>query len=267
MKKIKLNNGLEMPMLGLGTFKNNDENTKKSFENALNIGYTMFDTARVYKNEYAFKALLDSSKIDREKIWITGKVWTREFSDIEAEVDRALKANGLEYFDMYLLHWPRSYEENANAWKQMEKIYQKGKVKSIGISNFQIHHVENLLKTAKVIPVINQVECHPNLPQYNLQSKCEEYGIRLQSYCSFMKNEEKIELKKIADKYNATPYQIILSWLIKRNIAVIPKSAFSNEMSENINSLTINLDEDDLLLIEECNEAKRYYPDPDNHNF
>ncbi len=267
MKKLKLNNDTEIPMIGLGTFRNNDDKTTESLKIAIKNGYQMIDTAKVYENEESIKQIVTNNIIKRDEIWITSKVWTTEFTNIEEELDRALNATGLDYFDMYLLHWPRSYAENADAWKQMEAIYRSGKVKAIGVANFQIHHIDKLMETAEITPVINQVECHPNLPQYHLQNICEKYGIKLQSYCSFMKNEAKIVIDEIAKKHSVSSYQVILAWLIERQIIVIPMSKYESEMIENINSLNLQLDKDDLELIKKANKAVRYYPDPDNHKF
>ncbi len=262
-----LNNGIEIPNLGLGTFRNKDENTADSIITAIDNGYRLIDTAKVYNNEEAIKQAIASTQVDRKQLHITSKVWTKQFTNIKQEVKRALAACGLEYFDTYMLHWPRSYAENALAWQQMEEIYDAGLVKSIGVCNFQIHHIDKLMETAKVTPVINQVECHPNLPQYHLQQVCDTYGIKLQSYCSLMQGESTEAVNQVAQKYGVKKEQIILKWLINRGILVIPKSANKERQIINFDAQKIELSDDDMLLIAKDNIAKRYYPDPDNHLF
>ncbi|MGL5316387.1 MAG: aldo/keto reductase [Peptostreptococcaceae bacterium] len=269
MEYATLSNGLQMPKFGLGTFRATGEEATNAFLSAINEGYKMIDTAKVYENEECLKEALEISSVDRKDLWITSKVWTTEFTDIRTEVLRALEATGAEYFDLYLLHWPRSYEENAKAWAQMEEIYKEGLVKAIGVSNFQIHHLDRLLETATIKPMINQVEAHPNLPQYNLQDYCAKFDCRIESYCSFMKNEclEKEELVQVAKKHNVTVYEVILAWLMKRDIIVIPMSTNKEEQAINLKSLELKLDDEDMELIKKANKAKRYYPCPDNHKF
>lgn len=269
MRYLTLHNGVKMPQIGLGTFRATGDNAKKAIISAIEIGYRMIDTAKVYENETALKDALKESNVDRKDLWITSKVWTTEFTEIEKECRRALEATGLEYFDLYLLHWPRSEAENANAWKQMESLYQKGLVKAIGVSNFQIHHMRALMAEAKIAPMVNQVECHPNLPQYNLQIECQKYDCYLEAYCSFMKNEgtTKEQLVTVAKRYNVPVNSIILAWLIERGIIVIPMSLNEKHQRSNLESLEIKLDSEDIALISEVNKAVRYYPDPDNHKF
>lgn len=269
MEYITLSNGLQMPKFGLGTFRAKSDEAIRAFTDAIELGYPMIDSAKVYENEDAIKKALEISGIKRENIWITFKVWTTEFTDIRTEVLRAIEATGTQYFDLYLLHWPKSYAENAAAWKQMEEIYEEGLVKAIGVSNFQIHHLDRLLETAKIKPMINQVEAHPNLPQYILQDYCREFDCYIASYCSFMKNEclEKQQLVEVAKKHNCSVYDVILAWLMQRDIVVIPKSVNKDRLKSNMNALNITLDNEDFELIKKCNKAKRYYPCPDNHYF
>ncbi|OON94299.1 MAG: hypothetical protein ATN31_03720 [Candidatus Epulonipiscioides saccharophilum] len=269
MEYIKLSNGIKMPKFGLGTYLSKGEEGIEAIKEAIKLGYPMIDTARVYKNEQEIREALEITGIQRENIWITSKAWTKDFGDIRAEVVRALEAMGVKYFNLYLLHWPKTYVENADAWKQMEQIYEEGLVRAIGVSNFQIHHLDRLLKTAKIKPMINQVEAHPNLPQYNLQEYCEQFNCHLEAYGSFMNNEGKDmpELVEIAQKHDCSIYDVTLAWLMQRGIAVIPKSVTKSRIASNMNALNIKLDDEDMELIKRCNQAKRYYPCPDNHSF
>ncbi len=269
MKTITLSNQVEMPIFGLGTFRAQGASATNAMLSAIKMGYTMIDTAKVYENEECIKEVLANESVKREDLWITSKVWCTEFTDVRTEVLRALEATGAEYFDLYLMHWPRSYKENAEAWAQMEAIYEEGLVRAIGVSNFQIHHMDRLLETAKVKPMINQVEVHPNLPQYNLQEYCEKFDCHIEAYCSLMQNEciEKQELLQVALKHNVSVYEVVLAWLMQRGIIVIPKSIHDHELAMNLKSLDLVLDAEDMELIKKCNKAKRYYPCPDNHKF
>lgn len=263
---MKLSNGVEMPSIGFGTFRIKD---KESITNAINNGYTLIDNAKVYENEEYLKAALTETADRSQNIFLTSKVWTTEFNEIEKEYERACAAIGVPKLDLYLLHWPRSNEENLIAWKQMEELYKSGKVGAIGVSNFQIHHLEYLRNNSEIFPMVNQVECHLNLPQYNLQEYAKKHGCLIQSYCSLMENEcdENEIILEVAKKHNATPQQICLSWLMQREILVIPRSTNNQHQVDNFAASEIKLTDEDMEKLKKVNKAKRYYPDPDNHKF
>ncbi len=264
---MKLNNGVEIPQIGLGTFLNNEQGAHEAIVEAIASGYRMIDTAKVYQNEKYIKMALEKTDVKREELTIVSKVWPSEYDDIETEIKRALNACGLQYFDVYMLHWPRSYAKNKEAWQQMETIYKKGYARAIAVSNFQIHHLNELIKTATIMPTINQVEVHPRLPQYNLQKYLEKYDIKLEAYGSFMRGADYGELIRVAKKHNASVEQVILSWQIARGIIVIPKSVNKERQIANLQSCELKLDEEDLKIIATEHTGKRYYSDPDNHNF
>ncbi len=269
MKNITLSNGTKMPIFGLGSFRSTGDEALKAMKHALDCGYTMIDSAKVYENEDAIKQLLALDGVNRKDFWLTSKVWTTEFTDVKTEVKRALEATGAEYFDLYLMHWPRSYEENAKAWAQMEEIYEEGLVKAIGVSNFQIHHLDRLLETAKIKPMVNQVEAHANLPQTNLQEYCAKFDCVLEAYCPLMQNEctEKAEMLEVAEKHGVPVQHVALAYLLKRDIIIIPKSIKPERIESNMKALDLILDDEDMAKIKKCNKAKRYYPCPDNHKF
>lgn len=263
---MKLRNQINIPEIGFGTYKIAEKN---AIETALKVGYRLFDSAKVYKNEQFLKEVVAANYVNREELFITSKVWPSDFSDVNKEFVRVTSELGVDYLDLYLLHWPRSNEENLIAWKQLEQLYKTGKVKAIGVSNFQIHHLEYLKQNAEIFPMINQVECHLNLPQYRMQSYLKENGALLQSYCSLMSgNASNFEqIVEVAKKHEATPEQICLAWLMKREVLVIPRSQREENIINNFKAQTIILDDDDMLLLKKVNQACRYYPDPDNVEF
>lgn len=260
-----------MPAIGLGTFQANEEECYEAVLKALEIGYRHIDTAAIYKNEEAVGRAIADSGIDRSEIFITSKVWndvTTFEGTLKAYEESITKLN-TNYIDLYLIHWPKSYARNAEVWRAMEELQNNNKVRAIGISNFQIHHIEHLLETAAIVPMMNQVELHPHLPQYNLQEFCSEYGIALTAYGQFAKGnlDEDETLKEIAKKYNKSVRQVMIKWVNQRMIFTIPKSVNEVRIRENFKGLEFELDKDDMFKIKKLNCARRYYPDPDNIYF
>lgn len=270
-----LHNGVKMPWFGLGVFKVEEgQELVQAVKNAIKHGYRGVDTAAIYGNETGVgKGILEGIKeagISRDDLFITSKVWNDDLgydSTLKA-FETSLDKLGLEYLDLYLIHWPveGKYKE---AWRALETLYKAGKVKAIGVSNFQIHHLENLLKDAEIKPMVNQVELHPRLTQKELLSYCLENDIQLEAWSPLMQGQllDLPELKVIAEKYNKSIAQIILRWDLQNGIVVIPKSTKEHRIIENANVFDFTLSNEDMKAIDALNQNHRVGPDPDNFDF
>lgn len=275
MKKVTLNNGINMPIFGLGTFRvEAGENAYDTVLSALQMGYRHIDTAAMYGNESSIGKAVRDSKIPREEIFITTKAWNHFNGDKDAirnDIKERLKELDTPYIDLLLIHWPNNHlEMNLVVWSVFEEFYQQGLLKAIGVSNFQIHHLEHLLKNAKVKPAIDQVECHPLLTQQPLHDFLKKNQIQMTSYGPFAKGRvfesPTVDiLKEIADKYRATVAQVIVAWGIKRDIIMIPKSVHPNRQLENFNGQSVKLTDEDVERINRLNRGSRVYTDPDNN--
>ncbi len=267
---------MKIPKLGLGTFLMYEETTEM-VKKALEVGYRHIDTAQIYQNEELVGKALKETNLKREEYFITTKLWATKltYEEVIKELDISLEKLGLEYVDLYLLHWPsHDYKVNLDAWRGMEEVYRQGKAKMIGVSNYQIHHLDALMKDAKIKPMANQVELHPGLQQAPLKAYLDKHNIKCISYGPFMRGEVFKEdgryyktLKRIADKHNATVAQIVLAWGMKRGIHMIPKTSTESRLKENFDSLKVKLDEQDLKDINALNRGRRVYTDPDNSGF
>jgi len=256
---------LRLPAIGFGTYKVED---KETIENAIKSGYRLFDTASFYNNHKIIgEALKESGKL-RQDFYITSKLWydVQTYDDVIEDYEKTCEELQVKYLDMYLIHWPMTKEINAEVWRAMEFLEKEGKVKSIGVSNFTIRHLQELLETAETIPMMNQVELHPLLIQKNLEDFCEEQGIALTAYGPFARghlNDNEI-LNRIAKKHNKTNNQIILRWLFQREIFSIPKSSNLEHMKENLEVNDFKLKLEEINLINSINEGRKFYPDPEN---
>ncbi|MBN3490639.1 aldo/keto reductase [Acholeplasma equirhinis] len=277
MKTYTLSNGVKMPAFGLGTFKvEAGESTYETVLNALKIGYRHIDTAMMYQNEEDVGRAIRDSKIPREEIFVTTKVvkqYQGDVSKIKADIDGSLNRLNIGYVDLLLMHWPnQKYEMNALVWSIFEDYYQQGKFRAIGVSNFQKHHLNELLKTAKVKPMVNQIECHPLLQQNAMLEYLKAHNIQMTSYGPFAKGKvfesPTIDvLNEIASHYNATVAQVIIAWGLSRDIVMIPKSVHYERLEENFNGQRLALSAKDLEKLSQLNRALRVYSDPDNNNF
>lgn len=272
MNYVKLNNGILMPQLGLGTFKTPDgKQAYDTVKYALEVGYRHIDTAQMYQNEASIGEALFDSKIDRKELFITTKQRVHSTPEkMKIAFEESLKKLKVDYVDLYLIHWPNSDSKiNQQTWQFFESIYKLGQAKAIGISNFQIHHIEDILKIAQIKPQINQVECHPGLSQAPLKKYLDEKGIQLESYGPLMKGGvfEGIwgeKLGEIANKYNKSIAQIVIAWGLKRGIVMIPKSVTPKRILENFEAKDIDLSKEDVEQINLLNKGVRVYTDPDN---
>ena len=265
MEKLTLNNKVKIPIIGLGVYQSNPGmETENAVLEALRLGYRHIDTAAIYRNEESVGNAIKKSKIPREEIFITTKLANQDHSDTLKAFNESLKKLQLDYIDLYLIHWPA--EQRLNSWKILEKIYESGNAKSIGVSNFTIKHLKQLLEIAKVIPVINQVEFSPYLYQKELLDFCNENKIQLEAYSPLTRGH-KLNDKKlidIANNYNKTPAQILLRWSIQHNIVVIPKSTKKERIKENFDVFNFSIKKEDMKKLDDFNENFRTCWDPSN---
>ncbi|WP_068617683.1 aldo/keto reductase [Paenibacillus tuaregi] len=272
---VTLHNGVDMPGFGLGVFKVEEgPELVNAVKAAITHGYRSIDTAAIYGNEegvgQGIREGLQAAGISREEVFVTSKVWNADLGNEStiAAYETSLKKLGLEYLDLYLIHWPveGKYKE---AWRALETLYKEGRVKAIGVSNFQIHHLEDLLKDAEIKPVINQVEYHPCLTQKELRAFCEQHGIQMEAWSPLMQGGllDNEVLTTIAAKYNKSVAQVILRWDVQNGIITIPKSTKEHRIIENAAIFDFELTAEDMKLIDELNQNHRVGPDPDNFDF
>ncbi|WP_339288542.1 aldo/keto reductase [Paenibacillus sp. FSL E2-0201] len=270
-----LHNGVNMPWLGLGVFQVEEGSELiQAIKSAIAHGYRSIDTAAIYQNEtgvgQAIKEALQDNNLSREELFVTSKVWTADmgYEETIAAYKTSLAKLGLEYLDLYLIHWPvkGKYKET---WRALETLYKEGRVKAIGVSNFQIHHLEDVMKDAEIKPMVNQVELHPYLSQQPLLSFCKEQGIQLEAWSPLMQGQllDQPVLKQIAAKYGKSVAQVIIRWDLQRGIITIPKSTKEHRIIENVDVFDFQLTEEDMTLINDLNQDQRVGPDPDNFDF
>lgn len=262
-----LNNGVKMPGFGLGVYKVEEEVAVGSVKAALKNGYRGIDTASFYKNEKGVGRGIEESGVSREEIFVTSKVWNDEQgydSTLEA-FDQSLDRLGLDYLDLYLIHWPVR-GKYKDTWKAMEKLYEEEKVRAIGVSNFHVHHLKDLMEDSKVKPVVNQVELHPHLTQEDLREFCVEENIRIEAWSPLKKGRifEDPVITRIADKHRKTPAQIILRWDIQHGIIAIPKSTKEERIIENADIFDFTLTQEEMTQIDQLNKNERTGTNPDS---
>lgn len=273
-ENVRLNNGTEIPGLGLGVFQIPDEDTAEVVKKGIITGYRLIDTAQIYGNEtgtgLGIKEGLAATGLSREDLFVTSKVWNnhRTYEETINAFEETLDRLALDYLDLYLIHWPgnNAFKES---WQAMEDLYEAGKIKAIGVSNFEIHHLEDLLSYAKVVPVINQVELHPKLSQQALRDFCEKHNINIQAWSPLMQGKLLIEpaIVEIAEKHQKTPAQVILRWDIQQDILLVVKSVHEQRMQSNAAVFDFELDDADMSRLNELNESLRSGPDPEAFNF
>ncbi len=266
-----LANGVNMPWLGLGVYKAKEgEEVEQAVKAALRIGYRSIDTAAFYGNEEGVGRAVRESGIPREEIFITTKVWNSDqgYERTLAAFEASLQRLGMEYVDLYLIHWPvkGKYKET---WRALETLYKEGKARAIGVSNFQVHHLEDLMADAEIKPMVNQVEFHPFLTQEKLRDFCRREGIQLEAWSPLMRGEvvNVPEIVELAEKYGKTPAQIVLRWDLQHGVVTIPKSVREARIRENADLFDFELSAEDMAKLDALNRDHRFGPDPDNFNF
>lgn len=272
---VKLNNGVEMPWFGLGVYKAQEgEEVVRAVKSAIRAGYRSIDTAAAYNNEEgvgrAVREAMEENGLSREQIFVTSKVWNSNqgYETTLQAFETSLKKLNLEYIDLFLVHWPVK-GKYIDTWRALEKVYKEGKVRAIGVSNFQIHHLEDLLADAEIVPTVNQVELHPQLTQKELLKYCQDKGIQLEAWSPLgqgnLLNHE--TLVSIGKKYGKSAAQVILRWDVQVGVVTIPKSVTESRIIENGDIFDFELSAEDIAAIDGLNLNKRFGSDPDNFNF
>lgn len=272
MSALKLNNGVCIPQIGFGVFRMPEgEQTEMAVKWALEAGYRHIDTAKIYGNEKSVGTAIKASQVPREEIFLTTKLWTtdvREGRTKEAFAE-SLEALQTDYVDLYLIHWPADGFEKA--WSDMEELYSEGKIRAIGVSNFHQHHLEQLMKTAHIKPVVDQIESHPYLTNQPLIDYCHDNGMEVEVWSPLGGAKGNVlqdeTLHALAEKYGKSPAQIVLRWDLQRGVIMLPKSAHQNRMKENKEIFDFELSPEDMAVISGLNRNLRVGSDPDHFNF
>ncbi|APF27354.1 aldo/keto reductase family protein [Clostridium sporogenes] len=260
-----LNNGVKMPLLGFGTYKAENGNTViQSVKEALRIGYRHIDTASYYGNEEGVGTAIKESGIPREEIFLVSKVWNSDqgYEKTLKSFENSIKKLGTDYLDLYLVHWPQSLTKET--WKALEKLYKEGRVKAIGVSNFLVDHLKWLLEDVEIMPMVNQVEFHPQLIQKEVMEFCSKNNIQLEAWSPLMRGKVfEIELlQDLAKKYEKTISQIVLRWDLQMGVVTIPKSVTPSRIKENADIFDFEISKEDMDRIQQLDKGLRAGSDP-----
>ncbi|MFE4664693.1 aldo/keto reductase [Streptomyces sp. NPDC056716] len=265
---IILNNGVEMPQLGFGVWQVPDAEAERAVATALEAGYRSIDTAAIYGNEEGTGRAIAASGVPREELFVTTKVWNSDqgYDATLRAFDTSLAKLGLDRLDLYLIHWPAPARDRyVDTYKAFEKLYADGRVRAIGVSNFEPAHLERLIGETSVIPAVDQIELHPHLQQHAAREYHAEQGIATEAWSPLGQGKGLLEVPAIVaigQKHNRTPAQIVLRWHLQLGTVVIPKSVTPSRIRENIEVFDFTLDTEDLAAISALNEDRRLGPDP-----
>lgn len=253
-----------MPMLGLGTWVLESKDAYNAVLWALQAGYRHIDTAAYYENEREVGKAVKDSRIRQSEIFVTTKIRNEDHDDPQGAFEKSLKRLGLDYLDLYLIHWP--VKERNETWRILEKLLEERKTRAIGVSNFTIRHLQQLLKNAKVVPAVNQVEFSPYLYQRELLDFCRKHDIQLEAYSPLTRGRKLRDQKlvAVAQKYGKTPAQVLIKWALQHGLVVIPKSKSKERIIENAGVFDFTIAPQDMKLLDSFNENFRTCWDPTN---
>ncbi len=269
MEFVTLNNGLVMPQLGYGVFKVPEQEVYEAVREALRVGYRSIDTAMIYENEAGVGRALKDSGIPRKEIFLTTKVWNKDqgYEQTLAAFETSLTKLGVDYVDLYLIHWPMPDEDlYMDTWRALEQLYRDGKTKAIGVSNFHIPHLTRVLEEGTVVPAVNQIELHPFLSQEAIRAFCQKNGIVVEAWSPLMKGRDALTepvITEIAARHGKTPAQVVLRWHLQHGIIAIPKSVTPSRIQENLDIFEFMLSPDDMQQIDQLNRNERTGSNPD----
>ncbi|MCG2074039.1 aldo/keto reductase [Staphylococcus epidermidis] len=272
METVQFYNGRTMPKIGLGTYRVKDsDECRESVKHAIEQGYRSIDTAMIYGNEetvgQGIKEGLKSTGLSREDLFITSKLWLTDFGrqNVEEAYRQSVEKLGLDYLDLYLMHWPGTNEAvMIDSWRGMEDLYKQNQVKNIGVSNFTPEHFEALLAQVSIKPVINQVEFHPYLTQNKLRKYIEAQNIIMESWSPLMNSQILHDdvINEVANEVGKTPAQVVIRWNIQHDVVVIPKSVTPHRIEENLDVWNFELSDNQMERIDQLNQDKRIGPNP-----
>jgi 2,5-diketo-D-gluconate reductase A len=268
---LTLNDGLPIPQLGLGVYKTTDAEAADAVSFALQHGYRLVDTASMYLNERGVGGGIRRSGLAREDVFVATKVWFTDngYDSTLRAFDESLERLGLDYVDLYLIHWPAPANDRyVETWRALERLRAEGRSRSIGVANFHSKHVDRLLSETGTVPAVNQVELHPWLPQTELRAYDATHGILTQAWSPLARGHvlESAPLARLAEKHGKSPAQIVLRWHVQQGSAVIPKSVTPSRIEENIRVFDFELDATDLAAIAALESGERTGVDPDDRN-
>jgi len=266
-----LHNGVQMPWLGLGVYKTQDgQEVRQAIRHALDVGYRSIDTATYYQNETGVGQAVRESGLPREAIFVTSKVWNNDqgYERTLAAFEQSMHLLGFDYLDLYLIHWPVP-GKFIDTWRALETLYRQERVRAIGVSNFMIPHLEELLAVADIKPMVNQVEFHPRLVQADLLAFCQARDIQMEAWSPILRGRIFSDpvIVSLAEKYGKTPAQIVLRWDLEHRVITIPKSVHRHRIEENAGIFDFSLSAEDVALIDGLETGQRVGPDPFHVNF
>ncbi|MFE2430439.1 aldo/keto reductase [Streptomyces sp. NPDC059373] len=265
---ITLNNGVQMPQLGFGVWQVPDDEARAAVRTALEAGYRSIDTAAIYENEKGTGQAIADAGLPRDELFVTTKLWNAEhgYDSTLRAFDASLDKLGLDHVDLYLIHWPvPSRGLYLDTWRAFEKLYADGRTKAIGVSNFPVAQLQEVLDEGSVVPAVNQIELHPNLPQAELRAFHAAHGIATEAWSPLGSGRGLLEdpaLAALATKHGKTPAQVVLRWHLQIGNVVIPKSVTPSRIRENLDVFDFELDADDLAAIDALDNGTRLGPDP-----